>query len=40
MTDSQMLTEGVSGERAWWKGSIDDSAAWYYPLSDDFSLQF
>lgn len=36
MTDSQMLTEGVSGERAWWKGSIDDSAAWYYPLSDDF----
>ena len=36
MIDSQMLTEGVSDERAWRTSSIDDSAAWYYPLSEDY----
>lgn len=36
MDDSQMLTESVSDERAWRAGSIDDSAAWHYPLSNEF----
>ncbi len=36
MHDAQVLTEGVTDERAWRTNSIDDSAAWYYPLSEDF----
>ena len=36
MDDSQTLTGEVSDERAWRTDSIDDSAAWHYPLSDEF----
>ena len=30
-----MLSHEVSRERAWRTDSIDDSAAWYYTLSED-----
>ena len=30
-----MLSHGVSHEQAWRTSSIDESAAWYYPLSED-----
>ena len=35
MNRSQMLTDGVSDERAWRESTVDDVAAWYYPLSED-----
>ena len=36
MNNSQMLTKEVNDERAWRVDSIDDSAAWNYPLSGDY----
>jgi hypothetical protein len=39
MNSSQILTDRVSDERAWRASSIDDTTAWYYPLSEDcFSI--
>ena len=35
MNRVQMLTDGVSDERAWRASTIDDTTAWYYPLSED-----
>ena len=40
MNSSQMLTDGVSDERAWRASTIDDTAAWYYPLSEDCLSSF
>ena len=34
MNSSQMLTDGISDERAWRASTIDDTTAWYYPLSE------
>ena len=34
MNNSQMLTDGISDERAWRASTIDDTTAWYYPLSE------
>lgn len=34
MNNSQMLTDGISDERAWRASTIDDTIAWYYPLSE------
>ena len=35
-----MLTDGVSDERVWQASSIDDTTAWYYPLSEDCLSSF
>jgi hypothetical protein len=35
MSGSLMLTDGISDERAWRASTIDDTAAWHYPLSED-----
>ena len=35
MNGSQMLTDTVADERAWRASTIDDTAAWYYSLSED-----
>ncbi len=35
MNGSQMLTDGISDERAWRASTVDDTAAWHYPLSED-----
>ena len=35
MNGSQMLTYTVADERAWRASTIDDTAAWYYSLSED-----
>ena len=40
MNSSQMLTDGVSDERAWRTSSIDDTTAWCYPLSEDCLSSF
>ena len=40
MNDSQMLTDGVFDERAWRASSVDDTAGWYYPLSEDCLSSF
>ena len=40
MNNSQMLTDEVSDERAWRASTIDDTAAWYYPLSEDCLSSF
>ena len=40
MNSSQMLTNGVSDERAWRASTIDDTTAWYYPLSEDCLSSF
>ena len=40
MNGSQMLTDGVSDERAWRASTIDDTAAWYYSLSEDCLSSF
>ena len=40
MNSSQILTDGVSDERAWRASSIDDTTAWYYPLSEDCLSSF
>ena len=40
MNSSQILTDGVSDERAWRASSIDDATAWYYPLSEDCLSSF
>lgn len=40
MNNSQMLTDEVSDERAWRASTIDDAAAWYYPLSEDCLASF
>ena len=40
MNRVQMLTDGVSDERAWRASSIDDTTAWYYPLSEDCLSNF
>ena len=34
MNNSQMLTDGISDERAWRASTIDDTTTWYYPLSE------
>ena len=34
MNGSQMLTDGVSDARAWRANTVDDTAAWHYPLSE------
>ncbi len=34
MNNAQMLTDGISDERAWRASTIDDTTAWYYPLSE------
>lgn len=40
MNSSQMLVNGVSDERAWQASTIDDTTAWYYPLSEDCISSF
>ena len=40
MNNSQMLTDEVSDERAWRASTIDDTTAWYYPLSEDCLSSF
>lgn len=40
MNSSQMLTAGISDERAWRASSIDDTAAWYSPLSKECLSSF
>ena len=35
MNSSQMLTDRISDGRAWRTSSIDDTAAWHYPLSKE-----
>ena len=40
MNSPQMLTDGISDARAWRANSIDDTAAWYYPLSEDCVSDF
>ena len=35
MNSSQMLTDRVSDERAWQENTVNDTAAWYYSLSED-----
>ena len=40
MNSVQMLTDGVSDARAWRASTIDDTAAWYYPLSEDCLSSF
>lgn len=40
MNRSQMLTDGVSDDRAWRTSTIDDTAAWYYPISEDCLSSF
>ena len=40
MNRSQMLTDGVSDERAWRASTIDDTASWYYPVSEDCLSSF
>ena len=35
MGSSQILTDGVSNERAWRESTVDDTAAWYYPLFEE-----
>ena len=40
MNSSQMLTDGVSDDRAWRARTIDDTAAWYYPLSEECLSSF
>ena len=40
MNNSHMLTDEVSDGRAWRGSTIDDTAAWYYPLSEDCLASF
>ncbi len=40
MSSSQMLTDRVSDERAWQESTVDDTAAWYYSLSEDYLSSF
>ena len=40
MNNSHMLTDEVSDGRAWRASTIDDTAAWYYPLSEDCLASF
>lgn len=40
MNSSQMLTNGISDERSWRASTIDDTAAWYYPLSEECLSSF
>ena len=40
MNGSQMLTDTVADERAWRASTIDDTAAWYYSLSEDCLSSF
>ena len=40
MNGSQMLAEGISDGRAWRASTIDDTAAWYYPISEDCLSSF
>ena len=35
MNDYQMLTDGVSDQRAWRARTVDNTTAWHYPLSED-----
>ena len=35
MNDYQMLTDGVSDQRAWRASTVDNTTAWHYPLSED-----
>ena len=40
MNSSQMLTNGISDERAWRASTIDDTTTWYYPLSEECLSSF
>ena len=40
MNRSQMLTDKVSDDRTWQASTVDDTAAWYYPLSEDCLSSF
>ena len=40
MNSSQMLTNGISDERSWRASTIDDTTAWYYPLSEECLSSF
>jgi len=40
MNNSQMLTDGISDERAWRASTIDDATVWYYPLSEECLSSF
>ena len=40
MNRSQVLTDGVSDDRAWRASTIDDTTTWYYPLSEDCLSSF
>ena len=40
MNDSQMLIDRISDEQAWRASSIDDTTAWYYPLSENCLSSF
>ena len=40
MNSSQMLTDKVSDERTWQASTVDDTAAWYYSLSEDCLSSF
>ena len=40
MNGSQMLSDGIFDERAWRASTIDDTAAWYYSLSEDCLSSF
>ena len=40
MNSSQVLTDGVADERAWRASTVDDTTAWYYPLSEDCLSSF
>ncbi|MYE91283.1 TauD/TfdA family dioxygenase [Candidatus Poribacteria bacterium] len=40
MNSSQMLTDCVSDDRAWRSNTIDDTTAWYYPLSQTCLASF
>lgn len=40
MNSSQVLMNGISDERAWRASNIDDTTAWYYPLSEECLSSF
>ena len=40
MDDSQMLIDRISDEQAWRASSIDDTASWYYSLSENCLSSF
>ena len=40
MNGSQMLTDRISDKQAWRASNIDDTTAWYYPLSEECLSSF